>query len=207
MIFYVMTATVERAPIIADDGSDMPLWCTTVVLRHDSKFVGFNDDEGTPAMRALAHDCVVVEQANSPAWSSTLSDRLSSKTMHSAFRRAATLSTPRPALVDALETVSSNNSRSKQNVILARYGKALLPKAPTIFDDWIADDGKVRRRNAAQIAAACDLFAIWTFSDWGLYAQVISDSSEAALARISRAALDVRATMKRVATESELPSW
>jgi hypothetical protein len=207
MIYYAMTETADRARVIAPDGTDVPLWCTTVVLRHDSGFVGFNDEEGTPAMRALVHDAVVVEQANAPGWSSTLSPRLSSKAMHSAFRRAVSLSDPRPALMRELETVSTNNVRAKKNVILARHGKPLLPLTPTTFDDWLTADGRVRVRNAAWIAASCDLFAFWSFSDWGLYAQVLSNVADAALARISRAALDVQATMKQVATESELPSW
>jgi hypothetical protein len=68
MIFYVVAETADRARVIAPDGCDVPLWCTTVVLRHDSGFVGFNDDEGTPAMMALVHDGIVVEQANARRW-------------------------------------------------------------------------------------------------------------------------------------------
>ncbi|MDB5213990.1 MAG: hypothetical protein JWO86_1917, partial [Myxococcaceae bacterium] len=64
-----------------------------------------------------------------------------------------------------------------------------------------------RLRNAAWISSWCDVFVIWSHSDRGYYAQVLSDSADTALARISRAAFDVQATMKQVATESELPSW
>ncbi len=207
MIFYAMTETVDRARGIAADGSDVPLWCTTLVLRHDSGFVGFNDDEGTRAMRALVHDAIVVEQANSPTWSPMRGPQLSIQAMRSAVRTAATLTSPRPALMCELEAVSSNNARAKQNAILARHGKALLSLTPTMFDEWLTADGRVRRRNAAWIAASCDAFAIWSSSDWGFYARAISDSPDATLTRISRAALDVQATMKQVATESELPSW
>ena len=207
MIFYVLAADAARSRCVAADGSDLPLWCTTVVLRHPSGFVGFNDREGTPAMRALVSDVVVVAQRCSPAWLAIPGAQLSIQPMHSAVGHAATLSNPSPALMRELETVSRNDGRAKQNVVLARHGKGILPLTPTIFDDWLTADGKVRHRNAARISSACDFFVLWSHSDWGYYAQFVSTSSDTVLARIRRAALDVHATMKEVATESELPSW
>ncbi len=207
MIFYVMTETADRARIIAAQRSDVSLWCTTVVLRHDSGFVGFNDDGGTPAVRALVHDTIVLEQANSPVWTSMPAPQISIQAMRSAVRTAATLTSPRPALIGELEAVSRNNARAKQNTILARHRKPLLPLTPTMFDAWVTADGKVHAMNAAWIAASCDLFVMWSSSEWGYYAQVLSDSAEKALSRISQAAQDVQATMKQVATASELPCW
>jgi hypothetical protein len=194
--------------VCADPDSDADsLHCATVVLQHPNGPVGFDRGLGHEAIRALVHDVVVVERMNSPAWFELKADALSSPALHSQFSRVTTCTRPLPGVLQELETVSCNRRQARKNDLLARHGKPQLPLASTLFDDWIAPNGLIRKRPALSVVNACQTFVVWSFADWGLFASVLGRSAEEALEPVIRAAKDLNASTRQVQSESDLPTW
>jgi hypothetical protein len=194
--------------VSAEPGADQnTLHCATVVLQHSDGPVGFHGKDGDEAIKALVHDVVVIERANSPGWFQLKRDAVSSPALHSQFNRVITCSNPPPSVIHELEAVSLNETQAKKNVILARHGKPQLPLSRTVFDDWVAPNGLLRERGAIWMAGCCQTFIVWSFSDWGLYASILARSADEALEPVFRAANELNAPTRLVQSESELPTW
>jgi hypothetical protein len=206
ILFVYEDASCSR--VCADpDSQATTLHCAIVVLQHSDGPLGFNRRNGAEAIKALSHDVVVIEWANSPEWFQLKMDAISSPALHSQFRRVVACSAPLPAVMQELQSVTLNKLRAKKNLILARHGKPQLPLSPTVFDDWIAPNGLVRRRSAIWMAERCHTLIVWSFSDWGLYASILGTSAEQVIEPVLRAARELNARTRQVQSESDLPSW
>jgi hypothetical protein len=207
MILYVYThlASSEVADIADQDAA--PLQCATVVLQHPEGPVGFNKGLGDDAIKALVHDVVVIECANSPDWMRLRMDAVSSLVLHSQSARGVTCSMPRPDLIQELETVTSNKLQAKKNSILARHGKPYLPLSRTVFDDWIAPNGLLKGRAVRWLINSCQTVVLWRFSVWGMYASILARSSQEALRPVLQAGWTLRIAVEQVHSTSELPVW
>jgi hypothetical protein len=161
---------------------------------------------GSDALKSLVHDVVLIERVNSPGWSQVEMQALSSRVLHSKFRRVATCSAPAPSLVSELETVSMNKTKDQKNQILGRHGKSLLPLDPTHFDDWVMPGGLLRATVALWLIESCQAVVLWSFSDWGLYALVLGRSDDEALEPALRAGRELNIPTRQHA-ESNLPTW
>jgi hypothetical protein len=207
MIFYVYTHSASSEVIGSADLSATTLQCATVVLQHPGGLVGFNKGLGDDAIKALVHDVVAIECANSPDWRQLSIDTLSSLALHSLFTRGVTCSVPQSGLVQELEIVSSNKLHAKKNRILARHGRPQTPPRRTAFDDWIAADGLLTEDSAQWLINSCETVVLWRFSVWGLYASILNGTSEEALRPVLQAGWKLRVAVEQVHSVSELPVW
>jgi hypothetical protein len=207
MILYVYVHPASSEVVSRVDPDTATLQCATVVLRHPGGPVGFDHRPGDDVIKAVVHDVVAIERANSPAWTPLQANAVSRRTLQSMSRATVTCSVPLPGVLQELETVSANKLQARKNLILARYGKPQMSFAQTAFDDWIAPNDAFTERSARWLVDSCQTFALWKFSEWGMHALILSRSSEAALEPVLQAGETLHIAVRQVKTESELPVW
>lgn len=207
MMLYFTTQGLSRVSLFDIEADSRDRKCATVVLGHSGGAVGFDRASGEDAIKAIIQDVVVVELANSPDWAAMDRGSISSKSLHSRFRRVVTCTSPSPELLLELQRVSSNKLIAKTNEVLARHGRPIRPVASTVFDDWILTGDRVRGSAITPIVDCCELVAFWSFSDWGLYARVVASTIENATGAVVRAGRLLGIPVKEVPTESGLPTW
>jgi hypothetical protein len=207
MNFYVYTHSASTEIVNGVDQDTTALQCATVVLQHPNGSLGFNRGLGADAIKALVHDVVVIERANSPRWMQLKTETISSPAFHSQFTQVVTCSSPLPSLLQELQTVASNHLQAKKNNLRARYNRPHIPLIQTIFNNWISSDGLLVEHVAQELIGSCRALVLWPFSDWGIYANILARSSEEALGPVLQAGTELRIAVRRVKSESELPSW
>jgi len=207
MILHIHTHSASGDVCSAPESDADTLWSVTVVLQHADGPLGFDHGSGADAMKALVHDVTVIARANSPGWSQLETGAVSSRSLHSQFKRAVTCSVPDQALLKELEMVCLNEKQTKKNELLARHGKPQLALTPTAFDEWIVPDGAIKARSARWLSTSCQVFAVWSFADWGLYASILGRSTEEVLEPVIRAGKELNMPIRRAYRESDMPAW
>jgi hypothetical protein len=150
---------------------------------------------------------VNIERANRPRWVPVDERHVSSKLLHSDFRRIATCNKPSDRLINELRVVAEQSRVAKLNELRVRHGRQPEPLAVTVFDDWIVPPDRVRANSLEVLVEMCEMCAVWSFSAFGLYADCFSRSSQVALARIRRACVATASEFRRVSNRRELPEW
>jgi hypothetical protein len=208
MILYVCVRPASSEVVDHTDPEIPTLQCATVVLKHPGGSVGF-EGGGDDVIKAIVHDVVAIERANSPGWMQLQADAVSRRALHSQFTSTVTCSAPLPGVLQELEAVSANKLQAKKNIILARHGKSQKPLPRTLFDDWIASNAAFTERSAQWLIDSCQTFALWQFSAWGwdTYALILARTREAALEPVLQAGEALHLPVKRVTSTRELPVW
>ena len=179
----------------------------TIVLRHPDGPVGFDRQDGAVAMTAFCGGAVVIERSNSPRWTWASQGEVSSTALHQKFKRVVTCRGPRPALLQELESVTANRVKSAKNQVLARHGRPVDILTPTEFDSWVLSDGRIRERSVSHLVGLTDLVVLWSFADWGLFAEVPALSSREARRKVAHVAAGAELSFREVETEADLPHW
>ncbi len=207
MILHVAFQPAGQSSGFEVEAGDTAPPCATVVLQHPGGELGFERGRGAEALRSLVGDVVVVDRSNSPAWVTIPAEHLDNASLHGRTRRPVTCSRPGAELQRELDAAASNTVRAKVNALAERVGREPTPLVPTLFDDWITPDGRVRVSSAARIVAMCDAVCVWTFSDWGLHPRLVGRSRDDLIARVTQAAASLGARTKVAPLEASLPTW
>lgn len=158
-------------------------------------------------MRALIGDVVAIERANKPRWTLIREAQVSSTALRRQFSEVVTCSAPQPRVLEELEKVSANEARARQNLVLARHGKASVSLQPSTFDHWLLAEGGFDLGILAWLLEFSELVVSWEFSDRGLAAIVYGRDDASVVAPAIRAAGRMGIELRKVDRDAQLPAW